>query len=287
MTDSQRKNSFWDTGWRLVSDYWIDVPNGLIPIVLGLLGLLNSGNYSSIIPEPRQREIIEFWTGPLILILTVLSVIFFVLELKQSERFSALKKENESLKKELLAYDTVVDEHTDSFLSSFSRNVLRFGCVSGCYERITIYVHDPSGYFVPIGRHSENPKFKKKGRSKYPDNQGFIAKAWERDFYFENDYPDPETNFPQYARRLSYEGLSANVVSGLTMKPTLLFGYRIEDIVTRKPVALIILETTKNNRYKEKDLQRKFGTIKKDITGLIQILKPIIPIISEPKEFGL
>lgn len=172
-------------------------------------------------------------------------------------------------------------------MSSFSKKVLRFGSVPGCYERITIYVHDPSGYFVPVGRHSENPKFKKKGRSKYPDDQGFIAKAWERDFYFENDYPNPELSLNQYAQRLSYDGLPANVINGLTMKPTLLFGYRVKELLTHKHIALIILESTKNKRYKEKDLQRKFATINEQITTLIQRLKPILPSVSEPREFGL
>lgn len=287
MTNSQKINNFWRNIWKFTSDYWIDVPTGVIPLLIVLLEFFNSGNYSNIILNSQQRKIIEFWTGILIVALVILSFVFFVLQLSRSKRLSVLKEENEALKKENTVYDSVVYEHTDSFLSAFSRDALSFGSVPGCDERITIYVHDPKGYFVPIGRHSENPNLKKRGRSKYPDDEGFIARAWERNDYFKNDYSDPKANPRLYNQSLSADNLPADIVDGLKMKPTLLFGYRVKNSTTHEPRALIILEVTKSNRYKERYLQQKFSTIRKDVTNLIQRLEPILPIISEPKEFGL
>ncbi len=287
MTSSQPKNSFPKTVWKFISDYWIDIPNGLIPILLGITGFFNNGNYSSLIINSDQKKTIEFWTALLIVVLTMLSLLFFVLNLQRGRRFSAIQQENESLKKQVLTYDTVIDEHTDRLLSSFAKTHLKFGSISGCYERITIYVHDPLGYFVPIGRYSDNPEFQKKGRSKYQDNQGFIAKAWQENYYFKNDYPDPSANPIQYTDYLRSEGLPANTINKIKMKSTLLFGYRIRDLITDKPIALMILESTKKNRYKQRDLQSKFDIVNKDISTLVQRLKPILPNISKPREVGL
>ena len=288
MTNFQRTNSFLKTVWMLISDYCIEVSIGLISIVLGALGLLNNANYSSIVPDPQQRETIQVWTSYLFFIFTLLAIIVLFIQLRKAKRFSTLKEEIELLRKEVVAYDRVVYKQTDSFLSTLSRDILKFGTNPDCDERITIYVHDSDGYFVPVGRYSENPNLEKKGRSKYPDDQGFIAKAWQRDFCFANDYPDPDSNSKAYIRRLSEDKMPADIIAGLKMKSRLFFGCRIKNLQTQEPIALLIIEATKINRYKEKDLKYRFnGKLKIKIATLLQELEPILPIISEPRRFGL
>lgn len=48
--------------------------------------------------------------------------------------------------------------------------------------RISVYCHDRgNGRFIPIARISGDPVFEKDGRSHYPDDQGFICKAWRNE----------------------------------------------------------------------------------------------------------
>ena len=60
--------------------------------------------------------------------------------------------------------------------------------VSGV-SRISLYVHEPAkSRFFCLVRKSYNTKLEKKGRTFFADHEGCIAKAWEQDWHFDNDF---------------------------------------------------------------------------------------------------
>ena len=74
----------------------------------------------------------------------------------------------------------------DNYLHRLSLK-LEFGKNNHNNERATIYLHDSVSHFIPFGRFSANPKYCKKGRTQYPDNEGCIAKGWENSWHFDNN----------------------------------------------------------------------------------------------------
>jgi hypothetical protein len=87
-------------------------------------------------------------------------------------------------------------------------------------ERVSIYVHmSEETAFVPCGRYSYNPEFKKKGRTSFATNQGCIERAWHLGWLFANDFPEDRNGREYRNHMLEHYNIPRNTTRGMKMRP--------------------------------------------------------------------
>lgn len=157
------------------------------------------------------------------------------------------------------------------------------------HDRISIYKHDAHlDEFRLLGRHAENPSFRKRSRNLYPVNQGVIGKAWTNGKCFERKLPSPDTNLDKYVEENGKKyGLNRVTCINLTMKSTCLWGYRLsneKDI----PFAIVIVESVRRESLNDDNLQSFFDDGKKEeIEHLLTQFTFMEPNLRTAKDIGL
>ncbi|MEJ0063968.1 MAG: hypothetical protein WDO70_12495 [Alphaproteobacteria bacterium] len=135
--------------------------------------------------------------------------------------------------------------HLDSFMGNellaFSQNT-RLSST----ERVSLYLHDQqAGMFRLLGRHSDHHRYASPGRKMYPDGQGIIGNAFQNDFCYEPNLPDPAADERLYIQEVSKLcAIPKDVIKSLRMKSRCLVGYAIRNLRNEK-IGVLILETTK------------------------------------------
>lgn len=110
-------------------------------------------------------------------------------------------------------------------------------------ERISVYKHDGVS-FVMLGRYSKNPKYNKKGRAIYPDNEGCIAKAWNEGLAVIENLPDPSIDLSTYSRDQKQDWrLPIQVSKAFNMKSRSYVALALDDLVERKRIAVAVFES--------------------------------------------
>lgn len=194
--------------------------------------------------------------------LLVVSGISLWLSYYGKKKLKECLKENQILK---LKVDNLTEEdvyHQDTiheiveFLNKYiGDDVLQFGNQTHKTDRISLYVFDEDGFF-PIARYSANPTYNTLRRHWYPPNQGAICHAWDDGEYFKT-YPDPIASPDEYFSVLeTLEHIPRSDAEQFSMKPRLIFGYRIGE--THAPKAVFIVESTKVSRFTKLGLESSF-----------------------------
>lgn len=125
-----------------------------------------------------------------------------------------------SLRRRVAELETIVEraerDYYDQFaveLSVILKNVLGYGDT----ERVSVYRHR-GGAFQVIGRYSDNPEFKRRGRTICPDDEGIIGRAWWEESATAS-LPDPDTKPDLYYRVLENEwNVDKTMAEEFTMK---------------------------------------------------------------------
>ncbi|HEB83887.1 MAG TPA: hypothetical protein ENI92_02675 [Bacteroidetes bacterium] len=169
----------------------------------------------------------------------------------------------------------------EGYLASLGRNALGFGTVEGCAERLTLYTHDnDSDSFLPVARFSFHPQFARRGRWSMPDNVGVLARVWKEGWYFDCDFPDPGADLELYIERCREMGWIREDVIGEAMKARLFCGIMIKDPKELRPLALLLLEATKPDRYKEGELRKAFAepeeTFLQELGEIVALMAPTL-----------
>lgn len=177
-----------------------------------------------------------------------------------------------------------VRELFESYLHSVAHSRLGFGDNGVNSERITIYVHTSSGKLSPVGRFSRNEQFHGLGRTYYDPEQGCIGEVWKNDHHFDNQFPDPRTDWQGYLSRHHQYGVSKTTVEKLSMRSRLYFGIKIKDRTCRRPLGVLIIESTDPNRYTEEALTERFGEAERIF--LRELVETLRPYSADPAEAG-
>lgn len=99
-----------------------------------------------------------------------------------------------------------------------------------------------------LGRFSKDPEYTKRGRGRYPKNQGAIQKAWRSGKESITNLPDPKTHESKYLQALLDDwGIPKGIARKLRMKSRSYYAKAIDDN-TGKRVAVIVYESTKPDR---------------------------------------
>ena len=265
----------------------------LTTLLMTVCGVLISDEVCNIISNHWQyfkdnKSVIQGTTLFLFVAAAVLQVILYRAQGKKRQKMASLQDRIEELESDNASWAVDLKTLATGYLYTYSISSLGFGSRAENTERITLYVHDSSGSFVPVARYSSNANYRSIARHKYPDDQGCIGDAWKNGRVFRNRYPNAETQLDSYLDACEAEGISREVASGLRMKSRLLFGHRVDDVGGEKPLAVIIVESTDRGRYTEAQLSEHFDIIgDKYIRRLAERLSPRLPTLSDASKVGL
>lgn len=122
------------------------------------------------------------------------------------------------------------------------------------YERISLYIFEED-VFTIVGRWSPTKKYRDKVREKYPNDEGFIAKAWNEEmrngkrYYHKLNLRDPKVDEAQYIEEIRMEAnISADTIKRLTMKSRSYYVRSIRKEPTGASNGVVVIEST-NSRF--------------------------------------
>lgn len=152
-------------------------------------------------------------------------------------------------------------------------------------DRVSIYVHQESaGLFIPCGRFSFNPIHKLKGRTQFSDKEGCIAKAWQFDWHYCDNFPDPADAKAYTDYMAAQYGMAKNVVRNLRMKPRTIAAKRIS--TQDQHYAVIVVESTIVERFAEGDIRKQLEAVSENYARMIRAVRKRIPDPIRAKELG-
>jgi hypothetical protein len=265
--------------------------NFLCDFSVPLLGVLNlifaidlaffAKEYYSLIVEEHQ------WFSPklfLTIILFAIIVLLHIFVYIRNKTINSCSMEIKALKEDNLKISQENENLTLDFFSTIEvllqfigLGPLEFGSHNDCNERISLYVHNKQSGFYIIGRYSHNPSLSEMDKTKqYSTKQGCLAKAWEKGNYFDNKFPDIKNFNHYYTYSENNYSIPKDRVKKIKMKSRLFYGLRIMD-QNDKSKAVIMIESTTNNRYDETSLDDMFirgknkkGGQVKTVLGILQ-----------------
>jgi len=164
---------------------------------------------------------------------------------------------------------------------------LGFGTKTTNNERVTVYVVDDElngKYFVNSGRYSKNPLFDQTGRTAYPIDQGFIGEVYRNGTVYSSSGPCPEADCASYENWHHESGLKREAARDLNMKSRFYYGYRVAQ--SGKTLAVIIIESTMQNRYTKSSLDGFFVAEDENLCTFFGNVRPFISVPSDAIESG-
>ncbi len=283
--------------WKYIKiiEEWLtdysEIPVLIVSSITGIYFSVFSSIFYDLIRDISKADItkatssvfnIEIAIGGIILIVLSLAIVW--LSYKHKKRLKDVIKENQDLKDQVDGLTGEDELHQDTikeiveFLNRYIGDcILDFGGATHKTDRISLYVFDEAGFF-PIARYSANPIYNAVRRHQYPPDQGAISHAWNDGEYFKI-YPDPIRALEEYYTALeTLEHIPREVAELFSMKPPLIYGYRIGE--NHHPKAIFIVESTKNTRFTKRELEGLFRDSEQ-----INICKEIILRLELPNPY--
>lgn len=185
----------------------------------------------------------------------------------------------ETLKKKLNFYSDNINTLADGLLYSFATELNL-----GNADRVTIYASLKTSAggdeFVPIARYAGNPSYRTKGRTSHPSNEGIISRAWHDGSCFDNKVPNPEKKQEYVNYHLQNYRITDTICAAMKMKSRLYYGWRVRDSSGKNPIAVIIIESTNNSRFKKEELDSFFENKDRFLREFVTNIRPLLPSAS-------
>ena len=189
-------------------------------------------------------------------------------------------------------YEVEIEEHkllsetiSENIKELFNGFLYRFSISKANFtskERVTLYIHNGDGLFIPFGRYSLNVKYAKSGRSKYPDDEGCISKGWEDKWHFNANLSNPNEKGNNYLNEHKEQySVDKSVTKNLRMKSTLYAVLRLD--VKHTPIAVVVVESTDNDKYTEEQIKGILEEQEHYLAEMIFNLNKYIPKPSNAK----
>jgi uncharacterized protein YutD len=169
-----------------------------------------------------------------------------------------LTEENTQLKK---SFDFISNDYYNQ-IADLLKNIFKDSNLKlGSDDRISVYRHiESTSVFFMLGRYSTYSEFRKKGRMLYPDNIGYIGKAWRchASLHIEN-LPDYNTSPQVYIEKVSVEtGLSKEVIEQMQMKSRYFFITKIMNTDKVTPDIILVFESMNPKRHAKRTIEKYF-----------------------------
>ncbi len=113
---------------------------------------------------------------------------------------------------------------------------------AGGQGRVSLYRYIDD-HFVLVGREAQNPLHGKRGRPKYPVNEGFIAKGWSSSPFIDSGIPVWKGNGSSYRAYMKKAcSITDDVLTKMNMHSTSFYVYRFNNTDAGKPYGIIVFE---------------------------------------------
>ena len=229
------------------------------------------------------------WAFFLILVSLGLYIPSIIKIIKNKKRSSELEKSIEKLTQEKEAFENSILKYQEGFVNFFNSYLaLIFNKLElSDDERISIY-HHQKDHFSLLCRYSTNPKFIKKGRPTYPDNQGFIGIGYQKGFLHINNLPNPDNQLDRYTEEVSRQcEIKDDVLRNLSMKSRSYSVYAIEHPIKKNRLAVVVFESNKYNFDKCSEINVLLSELAEQVVSYIYYSDDIRPELSFAKQQGL
>ncbi len=141
--------------------------------------------------------------------------------------------------------------------------------------RVSLYRHSED-YFVLVGREAQSPEHGKKGRTRYPDNEGFISKGWANGRFVEYDVPVWKGNGSSYRAHMKRAcNISDEVLSGLNMKSRSFYIHRFDNHDAGNPYGIIVFEKLDPSPISNTVIDPAFERHHDQIVALLKSMKSL------------
>lgn len=267
---------------ELLADYWLAGGLVLVSFAMAIFGLISKDDVLNTfgLDSNGPWKNIGAWG---LLVGICAQAILSIWNLVKGKRLTALSKELDEAKESVEILAQNAQSVCEGFLQDLARGPLDFGAQAQNNERVTLYVHDSERHFQPIARFSFNQSFMKRGRSRYPENQGCIGRAWEHGWCFEILPTDSD----EWEAACTEQGVPRTVAKALNMKSRLYCACAIQIDSTPKPIAVIVIESTDPTRYTEEQLEAVLTNDRSSYVGrLIEMLRPYLGDLGNARKDG-
>ncbi|MEW4529403.1 hypothetical protein [Maioricimonas sp. JC845] len=270
-----------------LSDYWLTLTMIVVPALQAIAAVFMSDEASRLLGlEGEKASVLHGCAFAGFAIFVLAHIYCSVLQYRSQGETTQLRNELNAAKQTRELVISNAQALCDGFLQDLARGPLAFGSREENSERITLYVHDSETHFQPVGRFSFNQNYIKRGRSRYPDNQGCIGQAWQHGWYFTRLYEatDDEEAWVNDCHSL---GIPKGIARSFRMKSSLYCACTVQTNGSPQPEAVVVIESTDSLRYTEDDLKRILTEDRLNyIARLIEMLRPWIGDIGLARERG-
>lgn len=230
---------------------------------------------------------LAFW---LALLLLLIGIILNVIVLRKKKRISKISQEKDIASNKVKELEESVDNYqaqqTEFLNLILSKIFYQLGFDAN--ERISIYRHDKDE-FVLISRYSQHPDFKQIRRTVYPENEGFINKAWvsQTGQLLIEGLPDfEEDNKVYYKEVCNHHQIPKGVFNSIRMKSRSYFLYCITDFTNLHRIALIVVESLHEQSIDSAKIVEAFDSEKNLLVSLVNNVRALTDKQSEATEMG-
>lgn len=218
-------------------------------------------------------------------IAAAMSVVLVVARFKRRKTMQSLEATNVELSEKVQRYETELEEARSVIVDLFNTQLAHmFHALQFTgNERITVYRHDVSN-FIPVARYTTHNTYVKLRRKRIPDDQGFVAKAWNHhkgEFHITGLPPGDKLskycstvtgkcNIPieelrsMRMRCSEYYGLCVYNAEGLTRKAVIVFESRTNGTLVVDKIKAIMEAEGKRLTYFVETVEPNFNSVAED-----------------------
>lgn len=221
---------------------------------LFLLADIKNGDKNEVLLNLLWENITPFLVG-IGVTTSIISIIFSSIQKSSLRNIDLTIQKNEYYK---LCSDFLRISFSNFFLNSSNNG------------RVSMYLHQNNS-FILIGRYSNNPNFNKKGREKYPDNEGLISKGWDDGICVLHGVPEWRGAGQNYYNKVNrVKEINKDIVSRINMKSRAFYIKRVDNEDSRTPYGIIVIEQMKSNSIDNNIIQDIFD---KDLDNFILLFR--------------
>lgn len=240
---------------RWCTDHWSTIVLLILPALLSVAGLAVSSEVLGVVGvAEKHHPIVQRWAIWSIVIITAAHIVVGILHLCREKRLSQLMKELTQYRNTEALFIENASAMCTGYLADLGR-WLGFGTEDQNSERITLYVHDSEKHFQQVGRFSFNQSYVKSGRSRYPDAQGCIGKAWENGWAFES-LPEAAADPDGWLQACVGTGVPKSTAEKLNMQSACYAACTVRANPNASPVGVVVIESTKPDRFSQETLKQ-------------------------------
>lgn len=224
-----------DKHWAVRSVTWLRLNWPPLATLSGAVAYALSGASAAFMSKPDESNGLAagmFWAG------TALTTVGGVVGLSRGPKLAGLERNAEQSEHD--ADEAAISLH--KVMSGMLAEILRGLDLYSATSRASLYSFENDSFYI-LGRSSQNPELRAKGRSVYPKGQGVIGRAWTDGQKIVHGLPLQRA---AWNTRMKDYDISPEVASNLKMQCRSIVAKRVEQGGPggTVPVAIVVFEST-------------------------------------------